>query len=149
MDTYIATDDGQFVSEKMERMARIIMDYDQNLQLRWIPADKRTREDKSPYQIVDTTGGTEYIVFHFTELDSPEEVLARLFMGDNKQGNVLTRLEAQETANKLMQLKRKDDELEEMMDQAKFMFGTPLHYIKMGRDDEGKLIRMDDHRRRI
>lgn len=149
MDTYIATDDGQFVSEKMERLARIIQDYDHNLQLRWIPADKRTRDDKAPYQIVDTTGGNEYIVFHFTELDSPEDVLARLFMGDNQQGNVLTRLEAQETANKLMQLKKKDDELAEVMDQAAFMFGTPLHYIKMGRDDEGKLIRMDDTRRRI
>lgn len=137
---YIPTDDGRWVSEEFERLARIIQDYDQDLELRWIPPEHRTRDDKSPYCVFDTR--VQQPVFFATELDTPESILARLFDSDNKQGNVLTRLEKQEAATKAMQLKAQADEWEDMHDQANFFKNSHLHTLKFN----GKKF---DHERRL
>lgn len=146
----IATDDGQWVSEKYERLARILQDYSPTLELRWIPTDKRTREDKKPYQVINReSNGQETIVCHASELDSPEDILTMVFNADNQHGSVLDRIEARNNAHQMFLLKERQDQLEDALDQAEFLFKTPLHYLRMGRDEDGKLIRMDDTRRRI
>lgn len=148
--TFIATETGQWVDENFERLARMLQDYSPTLELRWIPPDKRTREDKKPYQVVNREStGQETIVCHASELDSPADILTTVFNADNKHGNVLDRIEAHNRARELFLLKEKEDKLEEALDLAGFMLTTPLHYIKMGRDEDGKLIKFDNNRRRI
>lgn len=140
MDIFVPTDDGHWVSEEFERLAQVIKDYDEYLELRWIPTDKRTRDDKEPYIVVDVR--TNSPVLYATELDTPVDILERLFNADNKHGNVLTRLETRNTAIEVLNKRKQLDELEELHDKANFMLNSPLHTINMN----GKKF---DHQRRL
>ncbi len=147
---FIATESGEWVDDNFERLHRILQDYSPTLQLRWIPPDKRTREDKEPYQVVNVeSNGQVTVVCHAKETDSPVDILTTVFNADNKHGDVLSRIETRNRAQELFNLKKKDDELSEALELATFMFTTPLHYIRMGRDDDGKQIKLDDTRRRM
>lgn len=152
MDLYIPTDDGLWVSEKYERLAAVIKDYDPNLELRWIPSDKRTREDKEPYVVVymdpQRPGKTD-VVFYASELDTPEDILTKLWLADDKRGNVQDRMEVRNNAAEALRLKKLDDEMAEATSQAEFMHRSPLNYLKWGKDEHGRPIKMDDQRRRI
>lgn len=136
---YVPTETGEWVSEDFERLARVIKDYDQNLELRWIPPDRRTRDDKEPFAVVDTLTNT--VVFHATETETPENILTRIFTADNKHGNVLDRLEARNAAIEIMNKKKQIDEMEELGDVANFLYYSPLNYVK----HNGKKL---DHNRR-
>ncbi len=136
---YIPVDDGRWVNADFERLARVIKDYDENLELRWIPPDKRTRNDKKPYVIVDIR--LNEVVLYASELDTPEDILARLFIADNEKGNVLSKIDAYNNAIKAMKMKEWLDEREDMRDQANFLFSSPLNTIKFN----GKKL---DHLRR-
>lgn len=144
---YIPTEDGQWVSEEFERLACVIQDYDHYLQLRWIPPAHRTREDKKPYVIVDTR--TNNPVMYASELDSPKQILGRLFMADNKNGSVLDRIEAENRAQEALDMKAKLDLYEEAMEKAKFLIQKRKNYTLMGRDENNRLIKLDDQLRRI
>jgi hypothetical protein len=141
MMVFIPTDTGEWVDENYERLARIIKDYDSCLELRWIPPAARTREDKKPYVIVDTRSNSA--VMFASELDTPTDILVRLACSDNSKGDVVSRLEAQETAQKLMEHKKWVDELEEAKDKANFLINTPLHYASV----DG--VKFDADRRRM
>jgi len=151
MDIFIPTDDGQWVSEKYERLAAVIKDYDENLELCWIPPDKRTREDKKPFAVVyndPKRPGKRDLVFYASELDTPEEILAHLWTADDKRGDVQARMDAHNDAVEALKLKRQADEMEEANSQAEFLHRSPLNFLRM-RDHRGELIKMDDQRRRI
>lgn len=138
---YIPTEDGRWVSADFERLARNIQDYDPTLELRWIPPANRTREDKKPYCVVDTR--TQSVVLYASELDTPVEILTRLYLADDKNGSPLDRIEAHNLAIKNLQVQEWLDEREEMAEQARFLMFTPLHWVKFG----GK--KLDDTRRPV
>lgn len=119
----------RWVSEEYERLARIVQDYDQAFELRWIPPEHRTRDDKKPYVVVDTT--TERPIVYASELDSPTDILATIFQSDMKQGNVLERIEARERAEKIIQLKERHDRLEELLEKYQWMAESNLNYMKV------------------
>lgn len=133
--------DGQWVSEKFERLASLIQDYDSNLELRWIPPDKRTRDDKEPFVVFDKISNT--IVLYAKEQDEPHLILAKLWGIDNAHHSVLEKLEIQERAQKALDMKRWMDEQEEMANLAYFFKQSPLHTIR----HNGK--KFDHNRRRI
>jgi hypothetical protein len=134
-------DINQWVSEKFSLLAEIVQDYDPYLELRWIPPDKRTRDDKKPYVVVDTRTNTA--VIYASDLDIPQQILAQIIEGDNKSGDVLRKLEAQDTAAKLFTMKQFLNEREQAMDEARFLFQSPLNTVKFN----GK--KLDDQRRVI
>lgn len=140
VERYIPTETGEWVSENYERLARIIMDYDPDLRLAWIPPAARTKEDMKPYAIIDTR--TNYIIFTASELDTPDKILERLFTGDNRHGNVLDRIEAQERAVQAIQHKEWLDSLEDAADKAYFLKQSHLHTVRFN----GKKF---DHNRRV
>lgn len=133
--------DGQWVSEKFERLASLIQDYDSNLELRWIPPDKRTREDKEPFVIFDKVSNT--VVLYAKEQDEPHLILSRLWGIDNAQHNVLDRMEIEERAKKALEMKEWMDFQEEAASLAYFFKQSPLHTIR----HNGK--KFDHNRRRI
>lgn len=144
----VPTEEGFFVSEGFLNLSEVIQDYDHNLELRWIPSDKRERDDKEPYVIWDNL--TNNPVIYAKEQDSPEEILGRLFMSDNKTTSVLERIEMQERAKKVMDHKASMEAMEEMHDQSRFLLTTPLHTVRMGRDEKtGRQVKLDDNRRRM
>lgn len=138
---FIPADTGEWVSDEYERLARIIKDYDANLELRWIPPVNRTREDKKPYVVVDSR--TNHAVLFASELDTPTDILVRLVDSDNARGNVVDRLEVRELAMKLQEAKKWEDELAEARERADFLLNSPLHYVKANG------IKYDEHRRRM
>jgi hypothetical protein len=139
MEVYVPAEDGRWVNESYARLAEIVKDYDATLELRWIPPDRRTREDKKPYVIIDTRINEP--VLYASELDTPEEILARLFDADNKYGNVLTRLENRNKAVEIFDAKKQMEKMEEATDYAEFLFKSPLNTVKAN----GK--KYDDQRR--
>jgi hypothetical protein len=134
-------DVNQWISGKFSVLAEILQDYDSYLELRWIPTDKRTRDDKKPYVVVDTRSNTP--VCYANELDIPENILAQVIQADNRQGSVLKKLEAHEAALKLFRLKEELIQREEAADEARFLMKSPLNWLRFN----GK--KLDDQRRPI
>lgn len=111
MDIAIPTEDGRWVSEAHERIARIIQDYDPELFLAYIPPDRREPGDV-PFAILHCPAGREsYIVFTVEHCD--ERILERLWATDNRNGDVLNRLDAHNAALEAVKLKKELDVREE------------------------------------
>jgi hypothetical protein len=145
--TFIPTKDGYWVSEHYERLARVVQDYDPQFELFWIPPEQREtpEERKNCYAIVEHNPLGDVVVFHASEMDTPESILERLFMSDNKHGNVLERIDAHNAAIKAMQMKEELDAREEKKDQVAWLIGTKKNFIDMGNgrvlDDQLRVVR--------
>lgn len=128
---YIPADDGQWVDEKFERLARVVQDYDPGYELRWIPpAQRATLEEKAkPFVIVDVKGN--YPIMYASHSDTPEMILEALFLGDNSKGNVLARMEAHNAAVEALKMKERMDLAEERQDYIKFLIGTKKNFIRL------------------
>jgi hypothetical protein len=146
---FVVTDDGQWVNEHFARLAEVIKDYDEYLELQWIPPGQRTEEAdrKNPYRIIDSRSG--YVVMFASERESAEQILARLWGADNKNGSVLDRLEIENNATEALRLKERMDEEEMQKDFAAFLIGTKKNYIKTRNPLTGELVKFDDQLRRI
>lgn len=139
---YIPIEDGRWVDENFARLAEIIQNYDHNLVLLWIPPDKRDPVDKKPYAVIDTR--TQSYVMFATELDTPVDILARLYRADNTHGNVLTALEAHNKAIEAFETQKRIEQLEEMREYAMFLLTSKKNYIKHNGkkfDSERRVIR--------
>ena len=142
--TFIPASDGHWVSERFMRLSEIIQDYDPQFELRWIPPESRENpEDVSKcFVIWDLVTNTP--VLFAGELDDPAQVLGRLFDSDNKQGDVLKRLEAHNAAVEAFKLKEQIEEREEKKEKAAWLMETKKNYINMG---NGRVV--DDQLREI
>jgi hypothetical protein len=121
---------GEFVSDDHQRFAEVLKDLKPTYNLVYIPKkDRVAPEDHlKPWAILDTPDNQrEYVVRTMTdeEMKEPHKILAWLFDGDlvrHGAENVLRRIENEEKAKQLMELRRREDELEDMIDYADFMF---------------------------
>lgn len=121
---------GEFVSDDHQRFAEVLKDLKPTYNLVYIPQkDRTTPEDHDkPWAILDTPDNQrEYIVRTMSEAEmkEPHKILAWLFDGDlvrHGAENVLRRIENEEKAKQLMEFKRREDELEDMIDYADFLF---------------------------
>jgi hypothetical protein len=141
---YVPTDDGRWVSEQYERLARVVQDYDPQFELRWIPPEHRTDpgDVQRCYVIWDVVTNTP--VLYAGELSTPEEILGRLFDSDNKHGNVLDRIDAHNAAKQALEMKSKMDEAEAKQEYVEWIMSTKKNYINLG---GGRVV--DDQLRRI
>lgn len=131
METFIPTDDGRWVSENYERLARVVKDYDPQFELRWIPPENRVsgEERAKPFVVWDTTANAPF--FFASELDTPEDILEKLFNGDNAKGDVLARLEARNAAREALKMKEELDAAEERQEYMAWLMGTQKNYITL------------------
>lgn len=121
---------GEFISDDHQRFAEVLKDLKPTYNLVYIPQkDRTTPEDhEKPWAILDTPDNQrEYVVRTMTdaEMKEPHKILAWLFDGDlvrHGAENVLRRIENEEKAKQLMEFKRREDELEDMIDYADFLF---------------------------
>ena len=128
---YVPSDDGQWVNENFERLARVVQDYDPRFELRWIPeANRETLDEKAnPYVIVDVVSNCA--VMFASASETPAGILERLFMGDNKHGDVLARMEAHNAAVQALQMKEQMDIAEERKEYVAWLIGTQKNYITL------------------
>lgn len=149
-DRVLATEEGRFVSEKWMFLAEMIRDYNPTLELRWIPPEKRSSEDRDkPYMVAHTDKqGQSYIVLLASELDQPEEIMTRIINSDMKHGNVMDRMEVRNNVNRLFELRKKEEELAEQEDFARWLTETKLSNPQY-RNKEGELIKLDSQLNRV
>jgi hypothetical protein len=131
-DTMVPSDDGRWVSENFERLARVVQDYDPAFELRWIPPESRETPDEraKPYVVWNVPDNCPY--FFASELDTPADILTKLFEGDNRQGDVLARLDAHNNAIRALQMKEQMDLAEERQDYVEFLMRTKKNFIELG-----------------
>lgn len=123
---FVPTEGGYFVDENQARIAEIIKDYDPELELAWIPPDKRQPGDQ-PFAVIHRPmGKPEYVAFYADSCD--ERILERIFTGDvrNHGGTILDRVDAKNAAVKAVQMKKQIDELDEAADEAAHVLKSPL-----------------------
>lgn len=118
---------GQFISDDHQRMAEVLQDLNPNLSLAFIPQRDRKEGDTKPFAIVETRPGLEPHIIRYLsvlEMEKPAEILAWCAAGDlvrNRPQDVLARIEREETMEELLKLKRREDELEDIIDMGAFV----------------------------
>jgi hypothetical protein len=65
-----------------------------------------------------------------TELDTPVEILARLYSADNTKGHVLNKLEAHNKAVEAMETQKRIEHLEELRDYALFLLSSKKNFLR-------------------
>jgi len=121
---------GEFVSEDHQHLAEILKDLKPTYNLVYIPKKDRVtpEEQQKPWAILDKPDNQrEYIVRTLSdeEMKEPHKIIAWLFDGDivrHGAENVFRRIENEEKAKQLLEFKRREDELEDMIDYADFLF---------------------------
>ena len=128
---YMPTDDGQWVDEQFERLARVVKDYDPGYALYWIPPAQREtlQEKQKPYVVVDERTGLP--IMWASRTDTPDKILEELFLGDNSKGDVLARMEAHNAAVQALEMKAKMDRAEERQDFIEHLVRNPKNYITL------------------
>lgn len=146
---YVVTDDGQWVHEDFHRLAEIVKDYDDALELQWIPPGQRDEnaDKENCYRIFDTRSRS--VVMFASERDPAEHILARLWGADNTKHNVLERVDAHNAAREAFNLKQQIDDAEAQRDLAAFLIGTKKNYINFTHPITGEKIKTDDQLRRL
>jgi hypothetical protein len=116
------------VSEAHERIARIVKDYSPDLDLVFIPPNKREPGD-IPFAVTHRSDGRPpYVVLTSETCD--ETIIERLILADNNVGNVLTRLDAHNLAVELVEARRLEDQHAEAADLAWHIMKSPLNVYK-------------------
>jgi hypothetical protein len=110
---------GYALSREHQRIAEIIKDYDQSLELAWIPPDNRVGEE-FPFAILHRTEGgvVDYVVMKLREREVDHRILTRLWENDTTKNDVLGAIERDEAARKLVQMKKEMDDAEEAQELA-------------------------------
>lgn len=100
----------RWVSAEFQRLAEVINDYDHNLFLEWIPPEQHAGLiDKSKvFRIVDDR--TKTIVMYFDSLANPQEILARLYLADQKHVDPVALMDARNIAAQRLELEKKMEE---------------------------------------
>lgn len=128
MSGFVVSESGRMLDAEVVRIAEVINEYDEHLRLTWIEPENRGPEDTHPYMVVfdnPATGLTEP-VFSLKETELDHRVIARLWGSDNRNGNVLDRIEAEENARKALELKRQMEEQAERAEMAAWMVKAPV-----------------------
>lgn len=109
--------DGHFISQKQIRINEVLQDYDPNLQLQWIPPDKRSERDLAFRVVHFNPGKAPYLVCTAEECD--ERLLAKVFEADQQNSpNKLTYIENYNNALELVRAKEDTEERQELHEMA-------------------------------
>lgn len=128
-----------WVSAEFQRLAEIVNDYDPHLFLEWIPPDKQETlyDKKKCFRIVDDRNNK--VVLWADSISNPKDILSRLWSMDLQRGDVVGRMDAENRAAQVLQLKERMDELEAAKDLSAFIIkNKKSRWVHNGRvrDDE-------------
>ena len=94
-----------------QRLAELLRDFDDTLELQWVPTDERDAFSVTPYRIVQNHPDyPQYTVMYLKEDELDHRVVAALFKA--RSGNALSELEAEENAKRAMELKTQLEQAE-------------------------------------
>lgn len=117
---------GHFLSAEHQRIAQVIQDYDETLELAWIPPKNRELNEEYPFAVIHRpTDAPPYVVMRLRETEVDHRVIARLWGADNKNSNVLDAIEADEAARRALELLRQEEETLEAKEKAAWAIKAP------------------------
>lgn len=125
--------DGHLVDSNAERIVRAIRDYSDEVEVKWLPPNARTREDGSQapaYAIVhNPVGQPPYVMFYVrNDEDFNIQVLHRIISSDQRSGSPKwNEFTAWEEANKRVAQQVELDRQAEAADLAYHMLRTKQH----------------------
>lgn len=135
-NVYVPNDNGHFVSENQRRIAELLRDIYPDLQLQWIPNDKRSNKDYA-FRVVDATPGRDpYVVCFSHECD--ERLLARVIQADTSRHDILNTLDAFNAAKEALAAKEREEERMQMHELAFSVLRSKKIHYKHGGLDFGK-----------
>jgi hypothetical protein len=134
VDAAVPLEDGSFVSAKVARIAEIIHDMDPNLEVQWVPRDRREPDDDAFRIIERTRDGGRVVAFSVkSEAEFDERVIERIYLGDTHKHDVWSRTEAHNEAVKLVEAKKAREAKEAAREFAQAVFNSPLNtYVHNG-----------------
>lgn len=144
---YFPTNDGTWISERHQRIAEIIKDYDAKLELQWIPPGRRNENDE-PFRVVCfPPNGHPYLVC--TALEADERLLATIFSADQKKrsGNLLSWLDNYNSAKEIYNAKLNQERRQEQHEMAQAVIRNTKSSYKIY-DHRGELIDLERSGRR-
>lgn len=139
---------GEFVSDDHVRLAKVLSDYRPGLSLVYIPKHDRltANDNQKPWAIEDNNPLLgRHIIRYLTEdeMKNPAAVLAWIFDGDlskHRPVDIMDRIENEERAQKLLQLKKQEDELEDIADHMAFYLTGGRNKLNYIRHDKNTMV---------
>lgn len=120
--------DGRFISAKVSRVVELVREYDNRLDVKWIPPNMRGEGDAAFAVTERLRDGSEVVAFYVqTEEEFDERVLARILESDNEVNNVGARVEAGNLAVAAMAEKRRREEVAAYADFAGSVIRSRKH----------------------
>lgn len=129
-------DDGHMISERTSRIIELIREYDDHLDVMWIPPEKRGINEPAFVVVERLADGSTHSVFYVQDEDAFDgSVLERIYNTDVlKQGGnpsaFLNNLDARNRAVKAIAEKVRQEALEEYIEEAYAVLKSPLHRYK-------------------
>ena len=120
-----------------ERIARLLKDYNPELELQYIPENDRN-SFQPPFRVVHNSAQGTYVVGYFKESEVNEKLIAHIFKHDRKNRDILSDLEAEEAARDALLLRERLDAMEEAREIGKFLVGTRKSQVR----HNGKTLRL-------
>src|SRR4051812_15590877 len=96
----------EWVSQEFENLAHVLNDYDHNLYLEMVPSSEWDNlVDKSKvFRVVDTR--LNKVVLYASVIDSPTDILARVWSMDQGKNNVVANLDAKNAAAQALMMNK-------------------------------------------
>lgn len=135
-------DTGQFVHGHHERVAHFIKDYDPEMELGWVPPDKRDPGEAKPFCLIHNhPDGSRQAVAFFGEAECNIETIGVWLMENDFRRNnpdaIFNRIQASKLAAELADAKETEEIANEKWEWAKSVLKSPLHTYR----HEGKVYR--------
>ena len=111
----------EWVSQEFENLAHVLNDYDPNLYLEMVPSSEWDNlVDKTKvFRVVDTK--RKHIVLYASMIESPADILGRVWAMDQNKNDVVTMMDAKNRAAEALKANKMADELEAQRDFALFI----------------------------
>jgi hypothetical protein len=111
VDLPVVHDNGMFISAKISRIVELIREYDEHLDVKYVPADRRGPNDAAFMITERLRDGREVPAFYVqSECDFDEDVLAKIYESDNAHHNVQSIMESKNKAAKAVMQRRHEEE---------------------------------------
>jgi hypothetical protein len=124
-------DDGHFISAKVSRVIELIREYDHRLDVKWVPPDRRAPTDPAFAITEKLSDGREVVAFYVDSEDHfDENVLARIYQGDNTKNDVQARVAATNAAAMAVQRAKQQEQMEEYYSLLGSMITSKKHTYK-------------------
>lgn len=126
----VLLDNAGTLAQTHERVARLLKDYNPELDLQYIPEKDRTPFDK-PFRVVHHSSRGDYVIGYFAEKDVNHNLVAHVFKHDRRNTDILKDLEAEEAAKQALLMKEQMDKMDEAREMAQTIIRSPLHTYQL------------------